>query len=383
MIRKEQQGYILIFSVMFIAMIVIISTIISNKSILHVNYSKLTISREKAKMLAYSGLQIAMAQLSIKEKEKKDDSDGKKDQKPGSTAASQSGSTKLWTDLESKDFIKNIWPQMYKWQEFKLTNDKYGTDGVIKICICAEEGKIDINQVFIFDNNPEKRKFLGQGQKEGDYKKLFENIFKKINSFVKGEKKFESFEGYMKNKQQFEKILKSRQNILYDTTEFLSLKGFEGFGDKIFYEPQEDIMEKGKVVKTSPTIYWTDIVTIWSGKKTISPWFISSSIKKLLGFKEPAIKNQESISKKFKENLSYPKDWNDIFEPIFGVKYENLPAWFKFAIDTKFEPRFFSVVSYGKVDDVSQKIFAIIERKKVKTKEKVVVEFDIIKFYCV
>jgi hypothetical protein len=75
------------------------------------------------------------------------------------------------------------------------------------------------------------------------------------------------------------KNFKNRQNSLYDTTEFFALDGFSGFADKIFYEPQENIMEKGKVVKTSPTIYWNDIFTIYSGNKKVSPWFISPSIK--------------------------------------------------------------------------------------------------------
>lgn len=412
MIEKQQPGYILIFSMMFIAMIIALSMIISNRGSLHVNYAKFMINREKAKMLAYSGLQIAMAQLAIKEKKEEDVGNaelGKDKSGASSSGAKSSGdSKKLWTEKESKEFIKTVWPNMYKWQEFKLTEKNYGTDGIIKICIGSEEGKLDINQTFVFDEDQAKRKFVGQvdiaekkdsenkeqkdlktdaqksGKSESDYKKLYENIFKKIDVFIKGANKFEKFEGYLKNKQRFEKILKNRQNMLYDTTEFFALDGFEGFSDKIFYEPQEDIMEKGKIVKTAPAVYWNDIFTIFSGNRKISPWFISPSIKKILGFKETDLKSKvNSIVKNFKENLSYPKDWKDVFEPIFGVKYENIPAWFKFAIDTKFEPRFFSVLSYGKVNDVYHKIFAIIERKKEEINKKIIVKFEIKKTYCV
>lgn len=384
MMRKEQPGYMLVFSMIFIAMIVALSVIISNRSSLHVRYSKLMIDREKAKLLAYSGLQIAMAQLSIKDKEKKDGDASKPVQRPGTPSPGATGAGKLWTDSESKEFVKNIWPNMYKWQEFELTKDKYGSDGVIKICICSEEGKIDINQDFIFDQDKAKRKFVGQGQKDGDYKVFFENIFKKIDAKVQGANKFKNFVDYMQDKSKFDRILKNRQDRLYDVTEFLSLDGFKEFGDKIFYEPQEDIVEKGKTTKTVQTIYWTDIFTTYSGNKKINPWLISSSLKKLLGFKEPDLQGKaKSISDKYKENLSYPADWDSIFGPVFGMKYANLPAWFKFVIDTKFEPKFFSVLSCGKVDDVSHKIFAIIERKKLKVKESVVVKFEIIKTYCV
>jgi hypothetical protein len=242
---------------MFIAMIIALSMIISNRGSLHVNYAKLMISREKAKMLAYSGLQIAMSQLAIKEK--KEDDAGKSGQtgkgagaggedKTGEAAGSKtSGSSadskKLWTEKEAKEFITTVWINMYKWQEFKLTEKDYGVDGVIKICIGAEEGKLDINQDFIFDNDPAKRKFVGQkddqkdagkgqggaeqkggddqgqkdsgqggaqqgqeGQKGSDYRQLFENIFKKIDVYIKGANKFQQFESYLKNKQQFEKF---------------------------------------------------------------------------------------------------------------------------------------------------------------------------------
>ncbi|MFC1843132.1 hypothetical protein ACFLYU_05745, partial [Candidatus Dependentiae bacterium] len=366
--RQNQPGYILVFSLMFIALVVMLATRISNRGLLHVSYAKIMIDREHAKMLALSGLQIAMAQLSTLEEEKKNAEE--KNKKDAKKTPSKSA---LWTEKEAKEFIKNVWPLMYKWQEFKLTRDKYGTDGVVKICIGAEGGKININQTFDFD----KRKFIGEGQKKDNYQEFYKNIFKKINTFVKGEKRFEAFENYLKKKQQFEKILKSRQNRLYDPTEFLKLDGFVGFGNKVFYKPQETIMEKGKVVKTKATVYWTDIFTIWSGSKKISPWLVSPSIKRLLKFKGQDLKKKaESIAKKFKANLAFPADWDKVFEPVFGVKYKNLPDWLKFVFDTKFEPKTFSVLSYGKVGDVSQKIFAIIERKKVKRKKKTVVEFE-------
>ena len=382
--EKNQQGYILILSLMFISLIVMLSTSIFYKGRIHSGYAKQMLDRESAKMLAFSGLQIAMTQLSMQE-EKKDN--GKKEsqktsltEKPKEGQARQKGATNssaLWTDNEAKDFIKNILPFLYQWQIFKLAEQDYGVGGVVKICIGAEEGKFDLNQVFDF----ERKKFVGEGQKEGDFKKVFSELFKKMGTFVKAKDLPQYFEAYLTKKQRFEKNLKNRQNKLYDVTEFLGQEGFESFSDKVFFEPIE--IKKGAAKKTNPTIYWTDMFTIWSGAQKINPWFISTSLKRILGFNETKIdkKKAERLVRNFKTNLSFPSDWDQLFAPIFGKKYKDLARWVKPLFDTKFGPKFFNVLSYGTVGKVTQKIFAIIERKKVTRDKKTFVEFEIKKFY--
>ena len=388
---KNQQGYILVLSLIFISLIVMLATSISFRGRIHTNYAKLMLDREHAKMLAFSGLQIAMTQLAIQEEQKKGAKAPEKKQqgqtlRQGAKAPAQderkkegqSGKTSaLWTEKESKEFVKHIFPVLNNWQEFKLTTGKYGVDGVVKICIGSEEGKIDLNQVFDFD----KKKFVGQGQKEGDFKKFFAELFKKMGKFIKVKELQKNFEAYLTKKQRFEKILKNRQNRLYDTTEFLDQKGFESFADKVFYEPIE--MKKGVTKKPKPNIYWTDMFTIWSGAKKISPWFISTSLKRILGFKEEKVdqKKAERLAKNFKASVSFPGDWDKLFAPIFGVKHKDLPKWFAPLLDTKFGPKVFNVLSYGTAGKVTQKIFAIIERKKVTRDKKTVVEFEIKKFY--
>ena len=364
-----------------------LSTSISFRGRVHTSYAKIMLDREHAKMLAFSGLQIAMTQLAIKEQDKdkkaganasanSQGQQGKKG-KPANDKKTETKTSALWTEKESKEFIKNVFPVLNRWQEFKLTAGKYGLDGVVKICIGSEEGKIDLNQVFDFD----KRKFVGQGQNEGDFKKFFSELFKKMGKFVKVKELQKRFDEYLTKKQQFEKILKSRQNRLYDTTEFLDQKGFESFADKVFYEPIE--MKKGVTKKPKPNIYWTDMFTIWSGAKKISPWFISTSLKRILGFKEEKVdqKKAERLAKNFKASVSFPGDWDKLFAPIFGVKHKDLPKWFAPLLDTKFGPKVFNVLSYGTAGKVTQKIFAIIERKKVTRDKKTVVEFEIKKFY--
>ena len=382
---KGQEGYVLVLSLMFLSLIIMLATSISFRGHVHTNYAKVMLDREYAKMLAFSGLQIAMTQLAIKEKKEQDASKTfptqmqKKGEKnaPKIEKKSAKKSSALWTDDEAKEFIKNIFPVLNKWQTFTLTTEKYGISGSVKISIGSEEGKIDLNQVFDFDT----RKFVGEGQKKGDFKKIFTKLFEGMGKFTKVKELQESFESYLTKKQQFEKILKNRQNKLYDITEFFDQKGFKGFSNNVFYKPIE--IKKGAMVKQKPSVYWTDMFTIWSGSKKISPWFISISLQRILGFKEVSIdqKRVEGLVKNFKANISLPADWDTLFAPVFGVKYKDLPQWFAPLLDTKFGPKVFNVLSYGTVGKITQKMFAIIERKKVTRDKETVIEFEIKKFY--
>jgi len=377
------------------------------------------LDKERAKILALSGLEIAKVQLAIVQKS--EDTLREDAKAPPQGDRGGAGLSELWTEKEAKEFIKNVYPYLNQWQVFKLDNKNFGTDGEIKISIGVEEGKVDLNQIFDFKN----KKFVGEAKKNhkskgdksqkdtgdkkgkesldaGDFKKVFDELFKSMGKFVKVKELKKKIENYLTKKQQFEKILKNRQNKLYDLTEFCTIKEFDVFRGKLFYEPAMGSMKKGSVIgKQEPTIYWTDIFTIWSGLKKISPWFISPSLQRILKFKklptaEVIKKRVEKIAKKFKKSLSFPKDWKEIFEPLFGVKYDSLPKWVQPLMSTKFEPKVFNVLSSGKVGEVSQKIFAIIERNtlrraplaRVGTQQgerdedkKTVVEFDIKKLY--
>jgi len=374
-IGKKSPGYILVFSLAMIALVIVLATRIVDLSSVHVRFTQTMLEREHAKILAWSGVSIAMSQLSVREKEKKKGKEEKKEIKKASEE---------WTQNEAKLFLKTILPVLNEWQTFVIKKDKFGINGTVKICISSEDGKIDLNQLFDF----EKKKFIGQGQKTGDYKKILQQLFKTLQKKVKGKSLFEKFEEYLTKKQKFEQILKNRQNRLYDTTEFLGIKEFEVFEDKVFkavpYETKKGENKKGE------TVYWTDIFTLWSGDDKVNPWFLSDSIMRLSGLKgkkkiEEKKTRIEKLVKQFKHNLSWPDDWNKIFAKLYGVEHKNLPNWAKQIMGTTFAPNTFCVLSYGTVGKVTQKLCAIFERKKIsKGKEKnkeMVIEFEIKKFY--
>jgi len=381
---KNESGYVLVFAMMMIALIVLLTTRIADLSSVHVSFAKVMIDREHAKMLAWSGANIAMAQLSLQEDKKKGGEKAPKEPKGKMPQKVATG----WTEQEAKFFLKNIVPILNEWQTFDIKKKDYGINGKIKIFISSEEGKVDLNRVFDF----EKRKFFGQGKKKGDYQKILKEVFKGIQKEVKGKDLFNKVQDYLTKQQKFDQILKNRQNRLYDTTEFFGIKNFDFPAENVFYQPTLEI--KGKKGKVGKNIYWTDVFTLWSGYKTINPWLLSNSMKNLTGLKfkgkiSEKKKKIESVLKQFKLNLSWPDDWNKIFSSLYGIKYKALPDWAKQIMSTTFGPSVFSVVSYGTVGNITQKLCIIFERKKVasgkksdkKDSKEATIEFEIKKFY--
>jgi len=379
----KKPGFVLVFTIVLIALLMILAIKIMDTSRVYRFYTSTMIDRENAKILAFSGLQIGITQLAIVEEKTKS-----KKESTTKEMSSQVSKSDSWTLNEAKEFIKNVFPLLNRWQIFALNYEKYGVDGIIKICLGSEEGKIDINEYFDFKNH----KFIGEGKGVSeDFKFFFKNLFKEINKFIKGKDLFKKFESYLSKPKEFEQFLKNRQNRLYDPTEFLNLKGFEAFKDIVFFRPFDFVNSKNEEKDEAGIrrdIYWTDIFTVWSGTNKVNPWLFSNSIKKLFGlkFKEEekigAIKQKISdLIKYFKLNLSWPDDWDRIFETLYGMKYNSLPKWVTSRISTTFEPKIFSVLSYGTVGNVTQKLFVVLERKKIQKGKKIVIEFDIKKIY--
>jgi len=362
--RKKQPGYVLVFSLMVIALLVVLATSMMNQSRVHVRYARTILDREKAKMLAWSGVQIAMSQLAnMGEEEKKDEK--KRDQQ------------KADPKEQAKQTLITLLPVLNNWQTFSLTPKKDGVRGEIKICLMCEEGKIDLNQLIDF----EKSKFVNEGSKEKDYKKVMKEVFEKIKKVLGGEDLLKSLEKY----------LKERKTRFYDPTELLSIEEFKIFEDKIFYEPGSIVRDDRGQVKQ--TVYLNDIFTLWSFQRELNPWLLSNSLKVLLDLKikkeDDAQLQDEALKKtlqKFELNLAFPKGWNDLLAPFYGKKFEQLPQEIRKTMTTKFEPSVFSVLSYGTVGGVTQKLFVVLERKKSSQtvssgKSSTSFEFSAKKFY--
>ena len=386
--QKNKPGYTLVLALMIIALIVVIVSSLADRGSVHTHYLKTMIDRQKAKALAWSGVQIAMSQLAHLSDEPKSKEQDLVLDKNGKQKKSDAGK-------EKKQELLFLLPVLNKWQTFDLKKQNDGVTGQIKICLSSEEGKLNLNSLFDFktkkfigessDKETGKAKQSGNQQKnvasknsKGDAKKLLQEVFKKIKKAVGGKDLFGPFE----------KFLKARQTRLHDLTELLAIKEFELFKDKIFYEPGAPV-HKDETGKLKQNIYLQDIFTLWSLQKELDPWMLSHSQKILFGLKKKDQldeKNLQNILKNFSGEIQFPKGWDDMLAQVYGTKFDSLPKQMRDALGTKFEPTVLSVLSCGTVGGVTQKLLVILERKKSSRKDSsgknvASFEFSAKKFY--
>lgn len=336
--NQKNNGYILVLTLLIISLSVMLVTYIFNKGTVYTQFARTIIDREKAKMAAFSGVQLAMSQLAYADvlseeqlleiKEKKGNQQQERD----------------------RLFLINVLSHLNQWQTIVLDEAKVGIEGKITIALSCEDGKININQMFDFD----KHLFINEGRPKGDWKKISQELYTSIKKVVGGEDLFTPFE----------KFLKDRQYKVNDVTELLTVKAFELFKGTIFYDPALAREKKKKA-----PIFLTDIFTLWSKKAMVEPWLFSYSMGILLGFEQPATQRDRetlirSVVKEFKTKMNWAVDWDKALKPLYGKTVASLPKELTAIFNPVFEPSVFSVVSYGAVGKITQKIFAIVERQK-------------------
>ena len=368
---RTKPGYIFILTLMVMALAVVVVSYIFNSGAIHVPFTKTMIDREKAKQLAFSGIQIAISQLS------QTIDMPKADKKEGAAPPTQSPVPKESPDEQAaKELLKEILPALNRWQQFALQEEVDGIDGSMSVCLMSEEGKININALYDF----KKHTFKGSPFQQEINKLLLREICKSVG-------KPELFDD-------IEKYLKARQYRLDDVTELLTIKGGEAFKEYIFYQPpaiteaKKNSTPSQQPKKNKKQVYLTDIFTVWSGKDTVDPWLLSDSLCALLGVKRAESSDIESrkemvknIVKEFKTTMQFPADWKKLFEPLYGVEFKDLPKGVEYILNTKFEPKIFSVLSYGNVGAVTMKLLAVLERTKQTAENQVSYGVTIKKIY--
>lgn len=347
--QTTTRGFILLFALMVTSIAVIIVTYITTRSAMYTPFMSIVQKREKAKWLAFGGIQLAMSQLTYAAEPKSEES---------ATLTSEKKQDPL---VQQKNILTNIVPLLGRWQIVPLRTDIEGVDGQIKLCVMSEQGKLNINELYDFKTH----KFVNEGKKEGDAKKLLESVFSVIQKSSGGTDLFKTFENF----------LRSRQYKLQDVTELLVIPGFDVLQGRIWYEPA-DKQEAGADARVLP-LYLTDMFTVWTGEQYVDPWMLSDSLSGVLGVKHITQKNKEQVAKvigesvkKLKETSNWSTDWDSLLTPLYEQKYTSLSAHIKPFLRAEFEPQIFSVLSYGTVADVTQRLYGVLERVTLPTPEK-------------
>jgi hypothetical protein len=335
-------GYILMFTLALVALFMFIASYVANRSLVFNAYMRTMIDQEKARQLAFGGIQCAIAQLMVEQKkeepkaEQQESSAQKKDEAQKKENAQEKKEPK---QSQGQLLLQAILPTLNRVQEFKLKKKTDGIDGTLALVIGSEEGKINLNKLYDF----EKHKFVGEGQPQGDMRQYIQQAFASIKDDI-GADLFEPLE----------KFLKQRKYPLNDVTELLTIPEFAVFKNTIFYNP----FDVKKSAEEKPTVYLTDIFTIYPLKREIQPWLLSASL-----MKQDTEKKQDvsEILKKFKDQTNWKTDWDTILKPLYNVEFKALNPSFVSLLSANFDPKFFSVMSRGTVNKVSVTVWAFLE----------------------
>ncbi|MBD3273611.1 hypothetical protein GF385_04660 [Candidatus Dependentiae bacterium] len=345
---KKNRASILIFTLLILSIITMLTQQLVRSVLIGYEFSSNQLRAEQARFLALGGIQLAISQLNI---DKIQERDIKK---------------KLSEKEKFKKFLLRILPNINRWQTFDLKEDLDGIDGQIKLCITCENGKININEAFDFN----KKEF------KPEYKKILNGLE------IKGKLKTGEIE------KRLTEFLKNRKKPLDDISQLSNISGLQDLN--IFYEPP-NISEYKKKSSPNSEIYLQDLFTIWTEKKDINLLFLSDSMLAVLGLRRPLADDSENLKDKFNNFIkNFNKDWLKNWEPnwknfspIYGRNTKILKSSEKI-LSKEFGPKFYSVLSCGKIENVEQKLLVVLkevvkekkeqQNKKVSAKEKLAEE---------
>lgn len=359
--KRQQDGYILVLTLVVLGLVVIIASQLFYLSSGFTSFARVSVRREKAKLLALSGVRIAQAQLFIQAEQKKQAGPGQAgpgQAGPEQTATSESQeqgkgkpATQNKASAESKNnlrLLKQVLPILNTWQTTTFTEKKDGFTGSVKTYVSCEDGKISLNVL------------LGMMTQKGLQKKqkdILVTLWKLIgkSAGAKGDL-------FALATDFFERRNKVWLN---DVTELLDARGFQFFDGHVFvHMPNSKKSDKKNV-------YLTDIFTPQSRYAKLDPWVFSASVRAILGLKprqdSPAKVKTPELDKLLKEGktqFNWKQDWDKYLKPLYGKEFKSLPKDIDLILAPQFNPVAFSVVSYGIVQDVAQGVYAVFSRKK-------------------
>jgi hypothetical protein len=329
----------------------------------YIPYMSAMEQRQKARLLARSGIAFAQSQLGktviAAEKDTKDDA--------------QKKATKPTAEQEATALPKDVLPILNRWQHVNLTFEKDGIDGSIQFLITCEQGKLNINELFDFKT----KKFKDDKKGDQSVKAILTVLLSPVEKRMKASELVTTLEA----------ILAKREYPLNDITELLTHKNFAGFKHVQFLSTNSH--QSSNTDKTPPFAL-TDLFTTHSNTMTLEPWLLSDSVRRLcniqpLNTTSLVTKDMQEtvleILKKFKIKSDWNKDWDERLKPLYDIQLSQLPKGVIQFFTKTFEPRIFSVIVSATVGENTQRLYAILERIKKSQDTKTLYEIHVRTFY--
>ncbi len=343
-------GYVLALAMGFIAIVSVLVTGLVHRVMVFHRVQYALIEREQARLLALSGVNIALAQLTDVKKadeKKKEGQQAPAAQAPapktpaaGGAQQPQPQAAKQPQQASMQSQLKKLTALLNRWQTFSLKEAGEGIDGTCEIYLTSERGKIDLNSIYDFA----QRKFVKRDGFDGE--KICQLVSEKLSSVLKSGNFAEFLSAF----------LKERGYPLDDLSQLIADKRFEKMRDRLFMTPDGGVA-------------LFDVFTLETQQAQIQPWFITAGLGTVLGFQVGKGVDKKIWQKSLEKvpasvsTLKWQQQWDTLLAPVYGKEYGKLTGEVKSMFAEKFESAPFSVVSYGKFGVFTTKVYAIIEEK--------------------
>jgi len=338
--HHNRPGAILLFSLVSMGIITMLTQQLIKSVSVGIVFSASMVRREQVEMLVYGGLAIAMAQLEECFEEPKKKQEGQSEP----SAQPESGAAAGKKTFSFKKFITSVLPHLNRFQAFELQEAYDGLDGLIKICIVSEEGKLPMSLVF----DEPSRDLAAQSK----------NLLKQFAPFKK------SPPGDFGAK--LTTALKTRTHKMPDIS-LLASCASECKVD-LWYNPP--LAPASKKEKPQPAAFaMQDAFTLWAAHTQLNPLCLSNAACMIMGLRQPLAGDETARKDQYKqlaenyEKIKALKDeqlWKSL-NALYDAK-PTTSADFSALFSLEVEPRFYSVLSCATVAGVTQQLLAVIER---------------------
>ncbi|MBX9830472.1 hypothetical protein K2X40_00800 [Candidatus Babeliales bacterium] len=350
---KKQPGFILIFSLIIISIMLVLTQQLVRGVYVGAHFSRTMVDRERAEMLVLGALNIALTKLTIGDEKEEAKKDEQASQVAEPEADKKETKEKKKAQTPKQKFLARVLPYLNRWQTINLTEENDGMAGQVKMCICCEHGKININEAYDFEKQ--------------EFKPVYQTLLKGLE--IKG--KLAAGEIL----QRLDEFLKKRRRKLDDISELGEIADFTQLD--AFYKPPRLARAKGEKNTPNLDLALQDIFTLWTPAAEVELLFLSDALCAILGIRRPMADDAQTLAEKFKKVVSeFTENWGQNvdgnwqhLEPIYGDKPKFLSD-VKDIFSKQFGPKVYSVLCYGKVGNVEQQLLAIVQEEEKKVEQK-------------
>ena len=313
--KKITNGYALALALMVIAVgsISLVSVVQQAQALF--SLSSTMYDQYQARMLALSGVELVRAQL----------------ENPTKIEGSEAK-----VSPETAPFLYTN-----RWQVFDFTQEKDGFEAQLKIYLCAEQGKLNINSVFDFDKKTYKKTDTVDGLA---LLKACDDVMKKTYGVENWSSKVLE-------------LVQKRDCPFEDVTDVVVPALFKKQNAPFFIDQSDD-----------DRIFLMDLFTVVDDAGQIQPLYLSQSLKKVFGFdkhESASVKDRQEVVLKIsqlKTAVEWAKDWKQLLAPFYKKEYTVIPDVFKKIVAQKVEAAYFSVLCHATVHGITQRVCVLLQK---------------------